>query len=85
MKFKEKEKDIKKFLKTIKGVYNITIEGDFIDFFDDESERHIYYLDDNTIFFKLATNYSTLETAKTVIKVIDFLKSIGFKEEYKNG
>ena len=80
MTFKKKEKEIKKFLKTIKGVYNITIEGDFIDFFDDESERHIYYLDDNTIFFKLMTNYSTLETAKTVIKVIEFLKLLGFKE-----
>ncbi|MBP9477547.1 MAG: DUF1947 domain-containing protein [Sebaldella sp.] len=78
--FEDKKKEITKFLKKIKGIYSITIEGDLIDFFDNESERHTYYLDDNTIFFKLMTNYSTLETAKTVIKVIEFLKLLGFKE-----
>lgn len=80
MTFKDKEKEIKKFLKTIKGVYRITIEEDTIDFWDSESERHAYYLEDEIIFFKLFTSYSTLDTAKLVVKVIEFLKNLGFKE-----
>ena len=40
--FEDKKKEITKFLKKIKGIYSITIEGDLIDFFDNESERHTY-------------------------------------------
>ena len=36
MTFKDKEKEIKKFLKTIKGLHNITINVDYIDFFDSD-------------------------------------------------